>query len=420
VSAFLQAEISNGESINSGDNLISDGAIRHDSVVKNSIIQNERLTLVHSISENGISQISLAEIGKFNITGIDQVSSSQIGSNELSLIQKSSTEVSSTQVGIIKEGLFQTSPTEVSSAEVSSTQVMFGQIGVDKYGTLQVGSSKQSIITPKSIIAEVPLSSSITLQQFFVTNFDVFHNPSPQNKTVPSWTEFLRSSTPFNLKVEITDLPTGQLAEGTITGYDSNGRPNSGTLTIDSNGNNQGWFIDTTPGDNSEFDKQLTSTAYQATNSPATGKYDLLAVILHELGHIQGIIKGNSAFDANVKNNTFIGNGFTATLTADGSHLDNTLYPYDLLNTSLKPGIRKLPSQLYLAIINQLYSNRSKPNPPKPQRRTDSRGIGGDRILRLHHNNWLEPARRHTIDRHHRKPNPNQRRSNSKIQSHCH
>jgi hypothetical protein len=63
-----------------------------------------------------------------------------------------------------------------------------------------------------------------------------------------------------------------------LTGYDTNGRPNSGTLTLDINGNNQGWFIDTTPGDNSEFDKQLTETAYQATNSPATGKYDLLTV----------------------------------------------------------------------------------------------------------------------------------------------
>jgi hypothetical protein len=261
-SAFLQAEISNDESINLGDNLISDGTIRHDSVIKNSIIQNEWIPLVHSISENGLSQVSLAEIGKFNITGIDQVSSSQIGSNEFSLVQKRSTQVGSSQIGILETSLFQTSPTQVSSAQVSSAQVMFGQISVNKDNSLQIGSSHQFDIAPKLAITEVPFSSSIAFQQFFIPNFDNSHNLNLQNTTVPTWTEFLQSPTPFNLKIEIQDLPTGQLAEATITGYDTNGRPNSGILTLDTDGNSLGWFIDTTPEDNTEFDQNLTTTAY--------------------------------------------------------------------------------------------------------------------------------------------------------------
>jgi PKD domain/Bacterial Ig domain len=279
----------------------------------------------------------------------------KISLNQGSLNDSASSEISRSEISSIQRGQEQVSTLQISTLENGTIQDRAVEFSVSQNGTFQVDAFKTNfhqVASTQVNTTKIPLTSSITLQQFLSS-----HNFDLQNKTVPLWTEFLQSPTPFNLKVEITDLPTGQLAEGTITGYDTTGRPNSGTLTLDINGNNQGWFIDTTPGDNSEFDKQLTSTAYQATNSPATGKYDLLTVILHELGHIQGIIKGNSAFDANVKNNTFIGNGFTATLTPDGSHLDNTLYPYDLLNTSLKPGIRKLPSQLDLAIINQLYSN---------------------------------------------------------------
>ncbi|WP_396134999.1 PKD domain-containing protein [Chamaesiphon sp. OTE_8_metabat_110] len=199
------------------------------------------------------------------------------------------------------------------------------------------------------------LPSSITLQQLLTS-----HNPNLQNTTVPAWTEFLQSPTPFNLKIEITDLPTGQLASATITGYDTNNRPNSGTLTLDTDGNSLGWFIDTTPDDNSEFDQTLTSTAFRATTGAAAGKYDLLTTILHELGHLKGIIRGNNAFDAYVQNingiSTFINSGITAHLTPDGSHLDTTFHPYDLMNTSLKPGVRKLPSALNLAMIDAINS----------------------------------------------------------------
>jgi large repetitive protein len=320
-------------------------AIWHPGITKNGLIENNFFQI-------GFSEISTTQISS------TQVSTTQIGFSEATISQISTTQISTTQIAFIKPSLIYVCPAQVSTTQVSSISKELIHTSTAEVDTSQIDTTPTQIHIIQPNPAEISFSSGITLQQFFA-----IHNFGLQNKTVPSWTEFLQSPTPFNLKVEITDLPTGQLAEGTITGYDTNGRPNSGTLTLDINGNNQGWFIDTTPGDTSEFDKQLTETAYQATNSTATGKYDLLTVILHELGHLQGIIQGNSAFDANVKNNTFIGNGFTATLTADGSHLDNTLYPYDLLNTSLKPGIRKLPSQLDLAVINQLYSNVTSQNP---------------------------------------------------------
>jgi Bacterial Ig domain len=219
------------------------------------------------------------------------------------------------------------------------------------------------LINPNSVSSKVSNSTGVESQDLFIFNPRLLsHNPNLQNTTVPTWTEFLQSPTPFNLKIEIQDLPTGQLAEATITGYDINNRPNSGTLTLDTDGNSLGWFIDTTPEDNTEFDQTITPTAYRATTGAAAGKYDLLTTILHELGHLNGIIRGNTAFDTHVQNingiPTFINGGITAQLTPDGSHLDSTLYPYDLMNTSLKPGVRKLPSSLDLAILNTIWSNQ--------------------------------------------------------------
>jgi hypothetical protein len=79
------------------------------------------------------------------------------------------------------------------------------------------------------------------------------------------------------------------------------------------------------------------------------------------MGHTFGIINGYSEFDKHTKNGKFITTdsptGAKITLTPDGSHLDSTLYPYDLMNTSLKPGIRKLPSALDLSLLNALWSN---------------------------------------------------------------
>jgi hypothetical protein len=173
------------------------------------------------------------------------------------------------------------------------------------------------------------------------------------------WNTFLKSTTAINLNSEITNLPTGQLAEATITSYNTNGTPKTATITIDDDANGVGWFIDTTPQDNSEFTG--TDTYFQATpNSPASGKYDLLTTILHEMGHTLGFINGYSQFNQNIKSRQFYTDPtHSYTLSADLSHLDNTLYPNGLLNINLKPGIRKLPSTMDWAIINAINTTQT-------------------------------------------------------------
>jgi len=319
--------------------IISDTAIGHQSITEQGI-------LPVCTTNGGTSQASPAQVRATQI-GIIQ---NGISESRLSNIRP--TQISFTQIGTIETGLEQVAITQVSPSQVSTFQnnlieSSFTQINADQ-------SSKAQVFIRQINSSEIPLPSIITLQQLLTS-----HNPNLQNTTVPTWTEFLKSPTPFNLKIEVIDLPIGQLASATINGYDTNNRPNSGTLTLDINGNGSGWFIDTTPFDNSEFTTQLADTAYKATpDSAAYGKYDLLTTILHELGHLNGIIRGNSAFDSYVRNingiPTFVDGNITAQLTPDGSHLNSTLYPYDLMNTSLKTGVRKLPSTLNLAMINAI------------------------------------------------------------------
>lgn len=68
-----------------------------------------------------------------------------------------------------------------------------------------------------------------------------------------------------NINFQITDLPTGQLAEATIRGFDENGVANAGKILIDHDANGLppkgcvGWFVDETPLENSEFGNLPTS-----------------------------------------------------------------------------------------------------------------------------------------------------------------
>jgi hypothetical protein len=63
-----------------------------------------------------------------------------------------------------------------------------------------------------------------------------------------------------------------------------------GRITIDIDAAGHGWFIDATPGDDSEFTVVTAATERTALESSAAfDRIDLLTVLLHEMGHVMGL-----------------------------------------------------------------------------------------------------------------------------------
>ena len=168
------------------------------------------------------------------------------------------------------------------------------------------------------------------------------------------------SPTP-NIQIVVASLPGDEIAESTVTGFDADGRPDAGTITIDPTAQGVGWYVDSNPLADPEFTELSSDVYVAAPGSAAASKYDLFSALLHEVGHLEGFIAGWSGFDANVVpgpggTSDFVGPGFTAILSADGSHLSATAQPDDLMNTTLYVGERRLPSVLDDEVIETARS----------------------------------------------------------------
>jgi DNA/RNA endonuclease G (NUC1) len=373
--AALLGSILDEQSINQSSratDISSNTAIWHNSVTTNGFFEVNGGNYIGKISSSqiGIGEITIPQASTSKVctdggniieTNLTSTSTSQIGTIEVGSIQESrfngdtshigSTQVSTNQFTTNQFGFFKNSPSEVGADEAVSTQ-----FGSSEVRSTQIDPTKQSVVTHIQLQpSKVSLPSSVSSQQFFPTS--VSHdNLSNLLTNIYSTAQSIWQSTPINLTFEVTNLPKGQLAEAQVSEFGANGSPTKATILIDDDANGVGWFIDSTPGDNSEFTG--IDTYFQATpHSAAAGKYDLLTAILHEMGHTLGFINGYSQFNQNIKGRQFYTDPtHSYTLSADLSHLDNTLYPNDLLNTNLKPGIRKLPSTMDWAIINAINS----------------------------------------------------------------
>jgi PKD repeat protein len=369
---FLMAATDSDVSLHESDLFTS---IWHNTSMDEVMTVVQNLSSSDSIFEVGVNQNRPTKNGAKSTfeTGISDIKMLHTSASETCPITNTQTQVGTIQIGIgnigsIQERIPQTTPKQIGTSQVGFNQNNFFQIGSTQANSPQVStneffSSGSHKVFDQFNSIEVALPSTISLQQLNGSNLP--NSISPTHDLTSNYLTQLQSTlvtswhlpTDLNITFNITNLPTGQLAEGTITSYNTNGTPKTATITIDDDANGVGWFIDTTPQDNSEFtgiDNYLQATP----NSPASGKYDLLTAILHEMGHTLGIINGYSEFDKYVKGSIFTTDTFTTKLTPDGSHLNSTLYPYDLMNTSLKPGVRKLPSSLDLSILNTIWSNK--------------------------------------------------------------
>ncbi|MBL8829710.1 MAG: cadherin-like domain-containing protein, partial [Planctomycetaceae bacterium] len=61
------------------------------------------------------------------------------------------------------------------------------------------------------------------------------------------------------------------------------------SITLDDDAAGIGWFVDSTPRSDREFDERVGRFERQADDGEAAGKYDLLTVMMHEFGHVLGL-----------------------------------------------------------------------------------------------------------------------------------
>ncbi|MEO0848372.1 MAG: DNA/RNA non-specific endonuclease [Cyanobacteria bacterium J06648_1] len=339
------------------DTISANTTIGQDSFIEDDFFKSTHFTL-SSPSQVGITEIGLVETSLAK-NSISENSSGEINLAESNLSENSIGEVNSFHVAFPKTTLEHTNSTEIGEAQVNLPEMTDIKLGITEVG-IPINSPFNTFIpqSSKTLSSEILFAPSVEPEQFFS-----IHNSTPEitnvlnNTATNIWSDLLQPQTQLDINFQITDLPTGQLAEATITGFNDSGVPNTGTIAIDHDANGVGWFIDRTPLDNSEFIAQDTdSYLLAATESEANAKYDLLTTVLHELAHIYGFIDGYEGFDTNVEteNGTtkFIGDDFEAVL--DGEHLDKLAHPNDLMNTHLAPGIRKLPSELDVQILQAI------------------------------------------------------------------
>jgi hypothetical protein len=163
----------------------------------------------------------------------------------------------------------------------------------------------------------------------------------------------------FEIDYVIAPLPRGVLGTASVSKWDERGLPASAVITLSPDAGGYGWYVDATPDDNSEFSQVIYADAMQAVAGvDAYGRYDLLTTVAHEIGHVLGFMSSNPSMTRDLQSiggeTLFVGSDFIAHLSDDMDHLDDEHYPHDLMNHSLQPGVRKLPSELNVQIINAI------------------------------------------------------------------
>jgi hypothetical protein len=80
------------------------------------------------------------------------------------------------------------------------------------------------------------------------------------------------------LNISVTDLPGLMLA-----------RTQDGSVEFDIDAAGNGWFVDSTPGEDSEFRRRTGDGSAATPASAAYGQADLLTALVHEFGHAAGL-----------------------------------------------------------------------------------------------------------------------------------
>jgi len=257
---------------------------------------------LHVVAESSLPVVTIsdAEADESAGTMVFDVSLSEASSQDVTVYYETSdgngtypatggidyTEVASGWV-VIPAGQYSTTieisiidDTEVESGDPETFQVRLTSADNATVGQYDVG---------VGAIVDNDYEQYLTLDLPPIANSDAAHLTGAQVKPLAEeaarrWS--LVGANPSQLRtilatvdIRITDLPGSRLG---AAGH------NRVLLDVDAAG--YGWFIDSSPSDDREFQEIIGGSELQATaGSAAVGKVDLLTVVMHEFGHLLGL-----------------------------------------------------------------------------------------------------------------------------------
>ena len=167
----------------------------------------------------------------------------------------------------------------------------------------------------------------------------------------------------YTLNINVRDLSNdpnpryrGALGYCGPDGIDRDGKPFSGSMTIDNDAVSdlypEGWYLDDNPADANEFPVPVSpfaSRAHPVLSNPYPEGFDLYSVVLHELGHGLGFVNDRRmASNSHISNNNVFtfNDGTFAYLTSDRYHTDESAHANDLMNPESNLATRTYISDL--------------------------------------------------------------------------
>ena len=248
--------------------------------IDNSILENASREV--RFAKKNITEISFVEPTVVH-SRLGQSSTFKVSPFHRGISDSSIPKESSAENRIIEIDIFNDSIGKPRSTQVSSTQIDTKQTSLRQIDSTEINSTQTDVLqldTSQVGIIEISFASSISPEQFFSVHNSTLKITNVLNNSATNiWSNLLQSDTQLDIDFQITDLPKGQLASATITGFDDAGKSKAGRILIDHDANGVGWFIDETPLDNSEFTAHLSSNGENtesyllaATESEADGK----------------------------------------------------------------------------------------------------------------------------------------------------